>query len=179
MSPDPRHLRDWIADLYTALDRAEPHSAAGVRKLAGARTSRMVLEEDRVSVRFADAGLRVARMRKTAKLTPPFGRTDRQTVTALLLGYLEVSDAIQLGQIELRGTADEVMDICAIIEILVDASTRIPELQSLAAAFLTTTTSDGLSDERRARQAHTVMLRDKEAALLLREGLRAMPRNGS
>ncbi|MCV3273962.1 hypothetical protein [Roseobacter sinensis] len=172
MSSKPRHLRDWIVALYAALEKAEPHRAEAIRKLAGAQTSRMVLDEDRVTVRFVADALQVRRMRAgTAQLKSPNGTTDRQAVTALLLGYMEISEAISQDHIRLRGTADEVMAICAIIEVLVDASTRVPALQQLAAEFLETTGRETLRARRRARVAQLRALAEKERGLLAREGL--------
>ncbi|MDP5220444.1 hypothetical protein Q5Y75_24980 [Ruegeria sp. 2205SS24-7] len=171
MSNSPSHLRDWIIALYGALEEAEPHRAQAIRKLAGDQISRMVLDDDRVSVRFHDEVLRVTRLRATAKLKSPNGATDRQTVTALLLGYMEVSEAISLGYIRLRGTTDEVMAICAIIEILVDASTRIPTLQKNADTFLAATDSEAPRSDRRNRMARVQATAQRERALLGREGL--------
>ncbi|MGC3939673.1 hypothetical protein ACOTTU_17855 [Roseobacter sp. EG26] len=171
MSPEPRHLRDWIAALFAGLDRAEPHSASGVRKLAGSEASRIALDEERVTVRFDENGLRVSRLKTGARLTPPYGVTDRKTVGALLLGYMEISEAIAHNHIRLRGTADQVMAICAIIEVLVDASTRIPALQELADDFLASTELTDLRAEQAQRHRQSDVLRLKELALLQREGL--------
>ncbi|WP_253746453.1 MULTISPECIES: hypothetical protein [unclassified Ruegeria] len=177
MSSEPRHLRDWIVALYAALEEAEPHSAAAIRKLAGAQLSRMVLDADRVTVRFVEDRLQVRRIRaSTAQLKTPNGATNRITVTALLQGYMEISEAIAQDQIRLRGTADEVMAICAIIEVLVDASTRVPALQRLAAAFLQITGQETVRASRRARAAAARAQAEKERALLQREGLLRAPR---
>ncbi|MFA3919966.1 hypothetical protein [Ruegeria hyattellae] len=171
MSNSPRHLRDWIIALYTALEEVEPHRARAIRKLANGQISRMVLDGDRVALRFHKDVLRVTRLRASANLKNPNGSTDRQTVTALLLGYMEVSEAISQDYIRLRGTADEVMAICAIIEILVDASTRIPALQKLANAFLATTGSEAPRTDRRKRTAKARAIARRERALLDRERL--------
>ncbi|WP_372571643.1 hypothetical protein [Ruegeria jejuensis] len=171
MSNSPSHLRDWIIALYAALEEAAPHRARAIRKLAGGQISRMILDDDRVTVRFHDEVLRVTRLRATAKLKSPNGATDRQTVTALLLGYMEVSEAISQDYVRLRGTTDEVMAICAIIEILVDASTRIPALQKLADTFLATTDSEAPRSDRRRRIATARATAQRERALLGRERL--------
>lgn len=176
MSSEPRHLRDWILSLYAALEEAEPHSAAAIRKLAGAQLSRMVLDADRVTVRFVEGVLQVRRMRaSTTQLKSPNGSTDRATVTALLLGYMEISEAIAQDHIRLRGTADEVMAICAIIEVLVDASTRVPALQRLADAFLQMTGQETVRADRRARARSARTQAEKERSFLQREGLLRAP----
>ncbi len=171
MSSDPRHLRDWIVALFAALEEGEPHRADAIRKLAGAQLSRMVLDADRVTVRFEAGDLRVRRLPENAALKTPNGTTDRQTVRDLLQGYMEISEAISQDKIRLRGTADEVMAICAIIEILVDASTRIPELQRLAAAFLETAGKSTGRFARRERRAQERKLVLKERDFLRRENL--------
>ncbi|WP_300062691.1 hypothetical protein [uncultured Roseobacter sp.] len=172
MSSDPRHLRDWISALYATLEQSEPHNAEAIRKLAGSQISRMVLDDDRVTVRFVDGVLHVRRMRAgTGQLKSPNGSTDRETVTALLLGYMEISEAISHDHIRLRGTAEEVMAICAIIEVLVDASTRVPALQQLADTFLRTVGQGTARAGRRARALHARALVAKERGFLTREGL--------
>lgn len=176
MSSEARHLRDWIIALYAALNDAEPHRAEAIRKLAGEQMSRMVLDEDRVTVRFVDGTLQVRRMRASINpLKSPNGSTDRQTVNALLLGYMEISEAITLDHIRLRGTAEEVMTICAIIEVLVDASTRIPALQQLATRFLEMTGQETVRASRRARADRARALAEKERGFLAREGLLRAP----
>lgn len=176
MSSKPRHLRDWIIALFEALEEAEPNRAAAIRKLAGVQMSRMVLDDERVTVRFADDLLRVTRLRAGAALKRPYGSTVRHTVSALLLGYMEISEAIAQDHIKLRGSADEVMTICAIIEILVDASTRIPALQRLATEFLDMTGADALRSDRFDRRAKARFLSRKERDFLEREGLLSLPR---
>ncbi|GFE48906.1 hypothetical protein So717_06590 [Roseobacter cerasinus] len=172
MSNEPRHLRDWIVALYAALDEAEPQRAEAIRKLAGDEISRMALDKDRITLRFVDGALIVRRMRaSTAQLKSPHGATDRHTVTALLRGYMEISEAISNDHIRLHGTADQVMAICAIIEILVDASTRIPALQRLAEAFLATTDAGDIRGARKNRSNHRERIAQKENSLLRRHGL--------
>src|SRR4051794_1489091 len=68
-------------------------------------------------------------------MKPPYGITDRSTVVAIMAGFLELSEAITDGRLDLRGTTDDVIDMCGAIEVLIDASTRIPELQALARDF--------------------------------------------
>lgn len=63
------------------------------------------------------------------------GGTDRGTVLDLLDGYLEVTDAILDGRLEVAGEAGAVARIFVAIEILLDGSTRIPSLQRLARDF--------------------------------------------
>ena len=63
------------------------------------------------------------------------GVTDRVTVLDLMDGHLEVSDAISAGRLDVVADVDAVAAMFAAIEILIDASSRSPELQALAREF--------------------------------------------
>jgi hypothetical protein len=176
MSSEPRHLADWIRALLAALDRAEPHSAAAVRRLASDRRATILLDTDRAAVSFADDRLMVRRLPGRAAPSAPFGATDRATVAAILAGYLEVAEAVSEGRLEIRGDTDEVIAMCAILEVLVDASTRIPDMQALAAAFLAASPAPGERAARALRRAAGRARAARERAFLAREGLGAAPR---
>jgi hypothetical protein len=60
------------------------------------------------------------------------GSTDRYTTLDLLDGRLEVTDAILEGRLWAKGEVESVTRIFQAIEILLDGSTRNPELQRLA-----------------------------------------------
>lgn len=59
----------------------------------------------------------------------------RRGVLRLLDGYLEVSDALLQGELEVVGSIEDVSRMMLAIEILLDAAARTPELQDLATAF--------------------------------------------
>lgn len=171
MSSETRHLRDWIIALFSALEEAEPKSASDLREIAGVSKARIVLDREGANVSFKGDELVVTRLRNTDTPQQPSGMTSRNTVIALLKGYLEVSEAISHGKIRLRGSVDEVMAICAIIEVLVAASARIPALQALSQEFLGETSGATARLDRSARHLKSRANRLKETALLSREGL--------
>ena len=63
------------------------------------------------------------------------GQTDSKTVLDLLNGSLEVHDAIVSGRLEVSGNVNDVSRMFLAIDILLDASSRSPELQELASSF--------------------------------------------
>ena len=62
-------------------------------------------------------------------------RPDSRTVLDLLNGYLEVNEAILSGRLEVLGNANDVSRMFVAIDILLDASSRTPELHELARSF--------------------------------------------
>jgi len=76
-----------------------------------------------------------------------WGATDSATVLALLDGVLEISDAILDGYLRVTGAAQDITRFFLAVEILLDASPRVPALQKLA---------DRFRDERRQFRTHTV-----------------------
>lgn len=173
--PPPRPLADYLRTLISGVERWEPASFAAIRRTAGRRRARIVLGGETASIGFGDGRFVVRRLpRPPALAIPlPYGRTDRQTAVALIAGHLEASDAIMDGRLEIHGSADDVADICALIEMLIDASTRIPDLQQLAREFRASSTAD-LAAERRAgaeRRRLSAELADREEQLLRRYGL--------
>ena len=174
--PVPEHLADWIVALFAALEEAEPHSADGIRRLAGKRYAIIGLDDDLARVAFRGDRLEA---RRRVRWGSPSGRTDSTTVTDLLASYAEVSDAIADGRIDIVGQAEDVIAIASIIEVLVDAATRIPAMQTLSESFLASrggSTEDGAIRfrERRRKKADE---RARERELLEREGL-VMSRGG-
>lgn len=170
MSPEPGHLADWIRALVAALDAAEPLAAGAIRRLAGDRRAVIGLDAERAAVRFENGRLVIRRQPAAAVPRCAWGATDRATVADILGGHVEVAEAIAAGRLDLRAPAAEVIAMCAILEVLVDASTRIPEMQRLAAVFLASAPGDGRAarSERRARAAARAA---RERAFLRREGL--------
>ena len=78
-------------------------------------------------------------------------------------GHLEVSDAILAGRLEVVADVDAVADMFAAIDILLDASSRSPELQALAREFHE---QAGRAPPR--RPVHTTAVAAREPALLAR-----------
>ena len=171
MSSEPLHLKDWISALYDALDQFEPHNARAIRGIAGKLRARIALDKEAVSVGFRGPVLDIRILKRSAPLAAPSGMTSRACVTSILFGYLGVSEAVAQGQLELRGSATEVINIAAIIEILVDASTRIPPMQKLADQYLALGPTGDLRAEYLARRAAKTALLAHERAFLERAGL--------
>jgi hypothetical protein len=130
-----RHLAGYLRVLVDRLHRWEPDRASAIRRLVAGRRARIVLGNEAAVIYFT--GRRFVAREAPVSPNPkaPYGITDRSTVVAILAGFLELSDAITDGRLDLRGTTDDVIDMCAAIEVLIDASTRIPELQALARDF--------------------------------------------
>lgn len=171
MSSDARHLADWLRELFAALERAEPNTAESIARLAGDRTAQIGLDAERARVAFANGRLTVRRLSNDGAPRAPWGRTTSEVVADVLAGYIEVSDAVREGLIDLQGNVDDVRDICGIVEVLVDASTRIPEMQGLSRAFLSDRPPSDMGPRRAARRAEAARHRTAEAAFLRREGL--------
>ena len=162
-----RHVADWIEALFDALEAAEPQRAAAIRALAGKTRAFIALDKD---VAFRSDILTV---RRTGRIGRTMGRTCSETVADILAGYAEVSQAIADGRIEIRGTAADVISMASIIEILVDASTRIPAMQALSADFLAERGITARSGAARFRERLTrrAAQKSREIRLLEREGL--------
>lgn len=165
------HLRGWIAALFAALKAAEPQRAEAIRRLAAADCARIGLDSQRVRVDFHNGRLRLIRLRDDAPCRPPFGITDSATVAAILSGWMELGEAVRLDRIALQGSADAVMRICAIVEILVDSSTRIPAMQALSRSFLAQRPATGSRGDHAFRHAAAARTAGRERELLLRAGL--------
>lgn len=166
-----RHLRDWIAALFAALESVEPQRADAIRRLAGADCARIGLDSHRVRVDFRNGRLRVIRLRDNVSCRPPLGITDSATVAAILSGWMELGEAVRLDRIALQGDADSVMRICAIVEILVDSSTRIPAMQELSRRFLALRTAIDPRTDCALRHAAAARTARRERELLARAGL--------
>jgi len=138
-------LGDYIAALIEALAAADPHATLRMRQVVGERRARIVLDEESVDVWFESDRLRVEP--GGAGHVDGWGATDSATVLALLDGVLEISDAILDGYLRVTGAAQDITRFFLAVEILLDASPRVPALQKLA---------DRFRDERRQFRTHTV-----------------------
>ena len=172
MSSEPRHLADWIRALFDALERGEPHTARAIARLAGERSAQIGLDSQRARVAFNAGRLAVRRLADGGVAGAPWGATTSGTVAGLLGGYLEIADAVAEGLIDLQGAVDDVRDICGIIEIFVDASTRIPAMQALSQAFLADLPATDLAAARADRRASAAALLAAEAGFQRRQGWR-------
>jgi len=127
-------LAEYISELIAVLARTQPASMSRMRQVVGDRRSRIILDEAAVDIWLDSEGIRV----QTADPSVPvdgIGATDSGTVLALLDGVFEVSDAILNGYLRVTGAAADISRMFIAIEILLDASARVPELERLAEQF--------------------------------------------
>jgi hypothetical protein len=125
-----RSLASYVDALYAAVDDHDPSAGRRIRDLAAGRTGRIRLDDDVVLATFVAGGLAVT-PDDPAVAADGQGATDRGTVMALLTGRLEAAAALLTGRVEIVGEPDAVIAILQIIEILLDAAARAPELQRL------------------------------------------------
>jgi hypothetical protein len=131
--PPCRSLADYLAALIDRLGEEEPALLARLRQVIGARRARITLDQETVEVRFQEGGLVVTEPTNTT--VDGEGGTDRSTTLDLLDGRLEVTDAIVEGRLWATGEVESVARIFQAIEILLDGSTRNPDLQRLALEY--------------------------------------------
>lgn len=129
-----RTLGDYVAALVDRLAAGEPGSHRRLVDLVGPRRARITLDHETVEV-FHENDALVVEAGPNGKPLSGWGSTDRQTVLDLLDGYVEVNEAILDGRIRVEGGVDDVSRMFQAIEILLDASTRIPSLPRLAEDF--------------------------------------------
>jgi hypothetical protein len=177
--PPQRHVAEHLRRLLAELERWEPAQWEAIRALVGNRKARIVLDEEAALVHFVAGRLqaRTVPLPKSRPIPQPYGRTDRQSTVAMLTGHLEVGEAIMDGRLELHGSTDDVIDICSVIEMLVDSSTRVPELQHLARDFLGEARADLVAERRHRAEkcGHLQEIAEAEKAMLRRYGLTNPP----
>jgi hypothetical protein len=166
IEPPCRTLAEYVAELIARLGAADPAALERMRTVVDGRRARIVLDDEAVDVAFAGDDLLV----EPAGTGAPdgTGATDRPTTLELLDGYLEVTDAILDGRLDVTGTVDDVERMFLAIEILLDVAARAPALQDLAADYR----ADPCREPRRAPPPpSSVTGREPERALLDRLGL--------
>jgi hypothetical protein len=126
---------EFVVALVDALERHEPALANRLREIVGRRVARMALDDEAIDVLYRRGRLIVTAPGETQRKPDGLGGTDRATAAALLDGRVEVRAAILDGRLELRGDIDAISRIGVAIEILLEASTRVPELRALAEEF--------------------------------------------
>lgn len=127
-------LAQYIRAILGLVRTHDPTAYARILQVVGNRRAHIVVGGERVLV-----GARPGRVTVRAAVPPrrplSTGLTTRRTVLRLLDGYLEASAALLSGELELMGTIGDVTRMATAIEIVLDASTRIPELPKLAQVF--------------------------------------------
>ena len=133
IEPPCRTLAEYVGELVRRLGDADPAALERMRAVVDGRRARIVLDDEAVDVAFAGAELRVEPAGEGA--VDGTGVTDRATTLELLDGYLEVTDAILDGRLDVTGGVDDVERMFGAIEILLDVAARAPALQDLAADY--------------------------------------------
>jgi hypothetical protein len=167
VEPPCRTLAEYVGELIRRLGAADPPALERMRAVVDGRRARIVLDEEAVDVRFAREGLLVEPAGPGP--TDGTGVTDRATTLELMDGYLEVTDAILDGRLDVTGTVDDVERMFLAIEILLDVAARTPALQELAADYR----ADPCREPRRSPPPPppAVTSAESERALLDRLGL--------
>ena len=131
-----RQLADWIRELVEACELDPAGGGRRLREVVGTRRARIALDDEVVEVALQGSTFEIGPAQHTIPVDGT-GATTSATVLALLDGELEVSEAFHDGSIEATGHRQAVVRIFAAIEILLDASTRVPAMRRLAAEFRT------------------------------------------
>ncbi|MDQ3697398.1 MAG: hypothetical protein M3373_05165 [Gemmatimonadota bacterium] len=131
MSATCRTLAEYIDALVQRLAQGDPEADSRLRAVVGALRARITLDGETAECWFEGPRF-VVLPGPTSQPADGEGSTDRATTLELLGGYLEVSDAILDGRLRATGEVDSLARIFQAIEILLDASTRVPALPRLA-----------------------------------------------
>jgi hypothetical protein len=154
--PPCRSLGEYVAALVSRLGERDPALLARLGEVVGGRCARISLDQETVEVRFERAGVVVSE--PTMGEVDGEGSTDRHTTLDLLDGRLEVTDAILAGRLWVKGEVDSVTRIFQAIEILLDGSTRNPELPRLALDY-------GIDPCRYARPPGSALTADRRVVI--------------
>jgi hypothetical protein len=144
-------LAEYVAALVAELALAEPGAEARLRRVVGRRRARIQLDEEAVDAWFSGDGTLSVATSSAGAAVDGAGYTDRATVLDLLDGYLEVTTAISSGRLAVTGKAEDVVRMFQAIEILLDASARVPGLQRTALDFRDDPCREERFSPRRAR----------------------------
>lgn len=132
MSTERRPLAEWITLLVAALD-ADSVAGGRLRLVAAGGAAVIGLDEERVYVSFAPDGGLVVRPARPDDVVHGRGTATRAAVRDLLAARLDLHDAVTNGLVVVHGPARRATDLLHIIELLLDASARMPALRDHAA----------------------------------------------
>lgn len=131
MSTERRSLQAWIAALVAALEEDPWGTADRLRDVVGGYAARISLDDESVVVSMPSRALVWA----TAGSVDGEGSTTTAVVVAILDGRLEVTDAVARGLVQARGAPEAVLRLFHAVELILDASARVPALRRLADEF--------------------------------------------
>jgi hypothetical protein len=170
-SPPCRTLAEYVRELVSRLAAADPAALTRLRAIVAERRARITLDAETVLVRFGARGLSVRTAKRGA--ADGSGRTDRATTLDLLDGYVEVTEAVLAGRLELTGSIEDVSRMGQAIELLLDVAARTPALQALADDYRRDPCRPGVTPRRPPRDTPAIFgaPSDAERALLARHDL--------
>ena len=163
-----RTLAAYIVALVERVEEGEPGSFRRLRDVVGGRVARIALDGETVVVRFEGDRFVAVDAAEADIGADGEGGTDRVTTLRLLDGSLEVTDAIVQGRLDARGDNESLARIFQAIEILLDASTRVPSLPRLAGAYEADPCRPSRPPERERPGAGAAAVAAAERALLRR-----------
>jgi len=140
-------LQWYIRQLVEALRECDPEGYDRMCRVVGRRTARIQLDDETAFVWMNLGVVQVEPALGENEEVFGEGKTDSQTVLALLDGSLEVSDAILNDALVVHGEIEQVNRMFQAIEILLDASPRCPRLQNLSRQFVTERSAAGVLSE--------------------------------
>jgi hypothetical protein len=133
MSTERRSLQAWIGALVTALEDDPWGAAERLRDVVGGFTARISLDDETVVVSMP-AGV-LAWETELGAAFDGEGSTTTAVVIAIVDGQLEVTDAVARGLVQARGSPEAVLRLFHAVELILDASARVPVLRRLADEF--------------------------------------------
>jgi hypothetical protein len=165
MSTERASLWDWIEALVEALEDDPWGAAERLRDLVQGYTARIVLDDEAVLVTMP--GRRLDRLPPSSAVSlDGSGSTTSAVVVAILERGLELTDAVERGLIQAQGSTEAVLRMFHAIELILDASSRVPVLRLLADEFCRTA-----SEEAEGVLQQAASLGSGEEALLGRLGV--------
>ena len=132
MSTERKSLQAWIEGLVTALDDDPWGTADRLRDVVAGYTARISLDDDSVIVSMQSRALVWG---PTEAPVDGEGSTTVAVVIAILDGRLEITDAVARGLVQARGSPEAVLRMFHAVELILDASARVPALRRLADEF--------------------------------------------
>ena len=132
-TPPCRSLGEYVRLLLREVERHDPLARARIAAVVERRRAWITLDAETVEVSLRNGRLSV---RKPVSRAPSGeGRTSRVCTLDLLDAHIEVTEAVLSGALELTGSLDDVTRMSMAIEVLIDASARIPAMRRLADDF--------------------------------------------
>jgi hypothetical protein len=134
MSTERTTLRGWIQALVDALDDDTWGAGDRLREVVGGYSARIALDDETVLVSMPEGRLEWQSPDAPIAVEGEGGTTSG-VVLAILDGRLEVTDAVERGLVQAAGSPDAVVRMFHAIELILDASARVPALRRLEHEF--------------------------------------------